>query len=723
MDSVISNMEDPLNIDLSEVKGFGPKILERIEKANFRKIKDLLFYFPFRYEDYSHIQKLKDLKIGEKNVFIGKIIATKFFRSFRKRISVFEVLVEDLDKTGIIKSTWFNQPYLTKSLKKGYLILLAGTVKLSRKYSLNLQSPYFEILDESSYNTKEGKIIPVYHTTSDVSSGFVRFLLKKVKNYIKNLPESLPKDIVKKENLPSLKTALNNIHYPKTIEEAQIARQRFVFENLFYLQVYLQKQFLIASKENTYKIIPKKESLIKFTNRLPFDLTKSQKKTLREILIDLQRKNPMRRLLQGEVGSGKTLVAFISILNVVENGYQCILMAPTEILALQHFNEAKKLFQNFPIKICLLTNKFSLLYIQNEEELVNVKREKMQDLIRLGDIRIIIGTHALLSSQIYFKNLAYIVVDEQHRFGVKQRQEIIKKASRKSIYTQNIFLKPQDKQIKRIPHFLSMSATPIPRTLSLTLYGNLELSRIEKIEKNRETIITKIAKTKDRNEIYEFIKKEIIKKRQVFIICPLIEESEILQVKSAIKEKEYLEKNIFKDFNIGLIHGKVSALEKENIMKDFMQGKIQILVATPVVEVGINNQNATVMLIEGSERFGLSQLHQLRGRVGRGKHKSYCFLFMENFSLLAYKRLQYLVKSDDGFFLAEQDLKIRGPGEFLGERQHGFPDVLMEGLKETGVILKAKKYAIDILEKDFNLDTYPYLKNKIKEFQQEIHLE
>lgn len=706
-------MSGIFNTPLSQIKGFGPKSIERLGKINIKNAGDLLFYLPFRYEDYSNVKKIADVIVGEKNVFIGKVLQTRLFRSFKKKISIFESLIEDLHKTGIIKAIWFNQPYLNKTIKKGVTILVAGKVKFSRKYSLNLQSPYFEIWNEPSSNNPQGKIIPIYHGSSSVSSGFIRLAIKKIKPLIAKTQEYLPSFILESERLPTIQNALYDIHFPKSLEKAKLAKKRFLLENLFYLQITIQGEKIKGYLKKSFKIKPRKQALIKFVKQLPFELTLSQKKALRTILIDFQKNYPMRRLLQGEVGSGKTLVALISILNTAENGYQSALMAPTEILALQHFNECQRLFKIFNHKIGLLTNKFSLYYEPTVNKTIKATKTEIKRMLKEGIIKIIIGTHALMDKNVSFKNLAYIVIDEQHRFGIKQRSLLISKAESKSL----------DNFTKLTPHFLSMSATPIPRTLSLALYGDLDLSRLEEIKSNRKRVITQITKPQEEQKIYSFVIEELKKGKQAYVICPLIEESETIQVKSAIKEYERLKKHIFTDFTIELIHGRLKSYEKEKIMYQFMEGKISVLVATPVIEVGINNQNATVIIIEGAERFGLAQLHQLRGRVGRGEDQAYCFLFLNQFSKRAYERLKYLIKSSDGFYLAEKDLKTRGPGDFLGLRQHGFPDIIMQALRSPGMIKKAKELALKLLQKDPQLNEFPYLKEKVSLFKKEVHLE
>ncbi len=706
-------MNEIFKTELLQIKGFGPKSIKGLANINIKTLGDLFFYLPFRYEDYSKIKKIGQVKVGEKNVFVGKIIETKLFRSFKKRMAVFDALIEDFYKTGIIKATWFNQSYLSKIIKKGSTILVAGKVKFSRKYSLNLQSPYFEIWEKIPDKNPRGKIIPIYHESGGISSGFIRLALKKTKSLIPKIQEYLPQYILNSEKLPTIQKALYNVHFPNNLKEAEEAKKRFLLENLLYLQISIQSEKIKSFAKKPFKIKPAHQALVRFVKQLPFELTHSQKTVLRTILIDFQKKYPMRRLLQGEVGSGKTLVALISILNTAENGYQNALMAPTEILALQHFNESKKLFRIFPYKIGLLTNKFNLFYDPKTDETVKTTKNKIKEMLAAADIQIIIGTHALMNEGVSFKNLAYIVIDEQHRFGIKQRSQLIYKAESKNLAT----------PIKQTPHFLSMSATPIPRTLSLALYGDLDLSRLEEIKSNRKKVITQIAKPQENQKIYPFVINELKSGRQAYVICPLIEESETLQVKSAIKEYQRLKKDVFRDFAIELIHGRMKSQDKERIMHQFMEGKISVLVATPVIEVGINNQNATVIIIEGAERFGLSQLHQLRGRVGRGQHQSYCFLFMNQFSLSAFKRLKYLTRSTDGFYLAEKDLKARGPGDFLGTRQHGFPDIIMQGLRQPELIERAKKLAILLLKKDPDLTGFPYLKEKVNNLKREVHLE
>jgi len=471
--------------------------------------------------------------------------------------------------------------------------------------------------------------------------------------------------------------------------------------------------------------------IIDFVKNLPFTLTKAQKKSAWEILKDLEKERPMNRLLEGDVGSGKTIVAVIAALNVIKSGFQVALMVPTEILAQQHFQKISKILEKEKIKIGLITGKENK--IKFKKEILKVPREKLLGKTKEGEINFLIGTHALIQEGICFKKLALVILDEQHRFGIEQRASLVVRGS-----TRIATLK--DAEIK-IPHFLSMTATPIPRTLSLTIYGDLDLSLINEMPKERKKIVTKVVSPENRKKAYNFIRQEVKKGRQVFVICPRIEpakisnenlggqaskEKEIMswaEVKAVKEEYQKLTKSIFPDLKVEMLHGKMSSEEKEKIMKDFANKKIDILVSTSVVEVGIDIPNATVMMIEGAERFGLSQLHQFRGRVGRGAYQSFCFLFTDSPARKTRERLKALISSENGFELAEEDLKIRGPGDFIGQRQWGIPDLAMSSLKDIFLVEKTKKTAKEILEEDPELKKYPLLKERLERFQEKIHLE
>lgn len=694
---------ESLNQPIEKIPYIGPKYLNRLKKLKIKTLKDLLFHFPYRYEDYTNFKKISQLKIGEQATIEGKVKKISTRKSFKRHLYITEALIED--ETGTIRTIWFNKPYLEESLKENTLVSIAGKVK-SDPSGIFLSNPNYEKIKEKTELKHTRGLVPIYPQTEGLSSKWLRFiLLPLLKKYINEIEEFLPSEIIKKQNLPEIKKALFNIHFPKNKEEAEKAKKRFAFEELFLIQLIIQRQKIKIAEKKAPKIIPKIEYIKEFKNYLKFEFTEDQKKAIREILNDLQREKPMSRLLEGEVGSGKTVVALLACFVAVKNGYQATFMAPTEILAEQHFNEVSNLIKNKEIKIALLTSEKSKINKSKEKITQNEIIEKNKK----GKIDILVGTHSLIQEKVKFKNLGLVVVDEQHRFGVEQRAKLCQKN--------------ENEKETLVPHFLSMTATPIPRTLALAFYGDLAISQIKELPSGRKKIKTKIIPPARREEVYDFLKKEVKSGRQAFIICPLIEESEKLEVASAKKEFERLKTEVFPDLKLGLLHGKMKAKEKEKIMKDFKEKKIQVLVSTPVVEVGIDVPNATVIIIEGAERFGLAQLYQFRGRVGRGSYQSYCFLFTESTAKRTWQRLEAIITAKNAFELAEKDLKIRGPGDFIGKRQSGVPDLTMASLTDIDLIKKAKKEAENILSKDPQLKNYPILSKKIKEFKNEVFLE
>ncbi len=539
-----------------------------------------------------------------------------------------------------------------------------------------------------------GRIVPIYSESKGLTSKWLRGKIKEVLNLISEIPDFLPLEIKEEYNLMDLDTAVREIHFPQNQEMLQKSKIRLSFDELFLIQLNYLKQ-KIDWQTNQSPIVEFQEGVVKkFVQSLPFQLTFDQKRCAWEILKDLKQPHPMNRLLEGDVGSGKTIVACIAILNVVKAGYSAVLICPTEVLAKQHFERIKKLLKPLGVRVELLvgSTKKSL-------------KEKIHQAISSGEIDLVVGTHSLIQEKISFKNLALAVIDEQHRFGVEQRAAIRRK-----------------NQTHLAPHVLLMTATPIPRTLALALYGDLDLSLIREMPPGRQKIITRFVRPQERSKAYDFIRKKIAAGRQCFVICPLIEESDKLGIKAATSEFEKLSKETFPEFRVGMLHGKMKASEKDKIMFKFQKGELDILVSTPVVEVGIDVPNATVMLIEDAERFGLAQLHQFRGRVGRGQHQSYCFLFTESSARTVYARLKAILEAKDGFELAEKDLEIRGPGEIYGLRQHGFPDLKMASLKDLNLIQKAKQAAEKFLSA-YNLEDFPQLKQELNRFGVERHLE
>jgi ATP-dependent DNA helicase RecG len=688
---------------ISNLPYVGPAYQKKLEKLKIKTIGNLLFHFPLRYEDLSKKSSISSIGKGRHTV-IGKIESISSGKTSRKRFTFSQITIQDSSSTiGVV---WFNQPYLARVFQEGEKILVSGNVDYFNG-SLQFVNPFYEKIKEESFL----KIMPIYPETEGVSSKWLRFIIKSALQKIKPV-ETLPEKIIKENDLYSLSKALREIHFPSSLSSAKKAQERFSFERLFLLQLFVLRQKISLLEEKSIAIPVDLEKIQDLVSDLPFKLTDGQKKASWQILKDLEKNTPMNRLLEGDVGSGKTIVAVIASLAVIKAGHQVALMAPTEILAKQHFDEIAKLLWRFKIDIGLLTGKKDKLRSKKlKGDTVEISKEKLVERAKKGDINLLVGTHSLIQDKVKFKSLALVILDEQHRFGVEQRAKLcLKKDS-------------------GIPHLLSMTATPIPRTLALTLYGDLNLSIIREMPKERKKIITKLISPRKRDSAYRFIKKEIIAGRQVFFICPKIEESKSgkktawSDLKSVEDEKERLKKEIFPEFKIEMLHGKMKSTEKEKIMKDFRNKKIDILVSTSVIEVGIDIKNATVIVVEGAEMFGLSQLHQFRGRVGRGEFQSYCFLFTNSTSIKTKKRLYALLTSKDGFELAEKDLEIRGPGDFLGKRQWGSADFTMDALKDIDMIEKTREAAKSLLEKDSLLKTHPVLKRRVDSLKEKLHLE
>jgi ATP-dependent DNA helicase RecG len=676
-----------------------------LNKLGVKTVRDFLFYFPFRYDDFSKIVPLAPEHIGQTITVEGKIIRAKNIRIFRKRMTITEAIIQDKNNISL-KIAWFNQPYILENLSVGSFIRVAGKL-IWEKNSYFMSNPAWEKSSREETNT--GRLVPVYSETSGITSRWIRWQIKTLLPLAKNISEILPEEIRKKYSLYNIQTAISQIHFPDSEEKLKIAQKRIAFQEMFLTQLKaleIKKDW----EEKNSLVIKFDEKLIRdFVKNLPFKLTDAQRKASFEILRDLEKTRPMNRLLNGDVGSGKTVVAAIASLQAVSAGYQVAVMAPTEVLARQHFESFSKLFKNSGFNIALLTNSYKIVFQNNKKK--EFGRKDLLDKIFSEKINLIIGTHALIQKDIRFKNLALTVIDEQHRFGVAQRAEL-----------QNKTININDGNKKTVPHFLTMTATPIPRTLAIAYFGSLDLSILNEMPKNRKPIITKIVPSAERNKIYEFVKSEIRKGRQAFVILPLIEESlaeSMADVKAAKAEYDRLSKKIFPQLKLGLLHGRLKAKEKEIEMENFKNKKTDILVSTSVVEVGVDIPDASVMIIENSERFGLSQLHQFRGRVGRAEHQSYCFLFSENDP----ERLKILEKTGDGFRIAEKDLELRGPGKFFGTLQSGLPDIAMKNLTNVKLIKFARAEAQEILGKDPELKKQPALRENLKKFSDKIHLE
>ena len=717
-----------------------------LHRLKLFSVADLLFHFPVRYSDISVVMKIADLTPGDTATIYGKISNLKTKKGFRSKVSRAEGEIEDL--SGKIKIIWFHQAYLAKMIRSDSNVKLTGKVT-NGKNGIYLANPELEKLPNmpidshdtlfsknGNLNDNSGFSYPIYAETRGITSKWFYHVIEKIlkDKTLDNIKDYIPDDILKKYHLPTLKTALIWIHKPKNAKDSESACKRFAFEEVFCIQLERQHDKFIYRKNKSFQISPSEGVVEEFLQRFPFEATKSQKKSIEIILEDMTKNFPMSRLLEGDVGSGKTAVAATaSYVTVMEwpNGQsfgnlQVAYMAPTEILATQHFESFIQYFKHLPINIGLITGsgcrKFPAKTIGpssprqggvNGVNWTTISRAQLLKWTANGEIPILIGTHALIQKTVKFKNLALIVIDEQHRFGTEQRRKLVRKDAKGNISA---------------PHLLSMTATPIPRTLALTIYGDLDLSLLDEMPAGRKQIITEIITPNKREETYEKVREELKNGRQLYIICPRINEPDpekelALNVKSAVEEAKRLKKEIFPEYEIGILHSKISKIKKEEVMKDFVDGKLNILCATSVVEVGVNVPNATIIIIEGAERFGLAQLHQLRGRVIRSTHQAYCYIFAEAKSEKTIARLRALKTAKNGFELAELDLTLRGAGELGGTKQWGITDLGMEAIKNIKMVEAARLEAIQLIKKDPELTQYPLLKQKVKSKVAEFHFE
>lgn len=668
-------------MDIGLIKGVGSKTATNLKSLGIKNVKDAIYYFPRDYQDRDNKKDIKDITDGEYVTVRGEVSLIDRTRKTYNGKTINKIIFKD--STGYLTGVWFNQPYISKNFKRNEKVFLFG--KASKNMSeIQIIDPEYEKVDENNFKG----INPLYALNKNITQKALRNIIAKCLDEIDDeVKEFLPEYMRNKYNLIDLKTAISNIHFPQNNYLLNRARERLKFDELLVLQLglYLTREKYEKTK-NAYSIAISNE-LINFKSDLPFKLTAAQSTAVREILRDMKHNRPMNRLVQGDVGSGKTIVALIALFNCAKEGYQGAMMAPTEILAKQHYEAIESMFTKWNISIALLTGS-------------TPKKEKEETLQKLsrGEIKIIVGTHALIQEKVKFKNLALVITDEQHRFGVRQRSQLIDKGHN--------------------PHVLIMTATPIPRTLALFVYGDMDISIINELPPGRQKIDTYSVGLDEKKKVYDFVKKQVNKGRQAYVVCPLVDESEKMNIDSAVEIWDLLRNHYCRELSVGLLHGKMKAKEKNEIMNQFNDGKIDILVSTTVIEVGVNVPNANIMVIENAERFGLAQLHQLRGRVGRGKHKSYCILITNSKTKDCEERMQIMTTTNDGFIIADKDMKLRGTGEFFGFRQHGYMELKIADIQHDIDILRKTQELTQLIIKtnDVDDDDLCNLKNKIMDY-------
>ncbi len=664
---------------LEKVKGVGLKTAEQFALANIHTVGDLIDFLPRAYEDFSHITTISNIAPGKATI---KARCEKIeTRPVRRGLRITTATL--VDSTGKIQAVWFNQPYRETQLKSGEEFYFSGEFEFNyNRYQMT--NPSAELVKDMPVQTD--RILPVYRSIKGLKTPLVRKILSELRPLIIMLPETLPTAIIKDEDLMSRSQAVLTMHFPEDMADIEKARDRLAFEELFQLLLASQLNRQENAKLEGWHIPFEQPVVANFVKRLPFELTGAQRRAAWEIIQDLERKTPMNRLLQGDVGSGKTVVAGLVACQVAHFGFQTAIMAPTEILGSQHAETLGKLLQPLGITVGLLTGSIK-----------GVARKTLYEQIANGTVQVVVGTHALIQETVIFHKLGFVVIDEQHRFGVKQRQLLLQKS-------------------EHMPHMLAMTATPIPRSLALTVYGELDISILNELPKGRLPIQTKIWSPNSRAQLYEKIDIELATGRQAYVICSLIEDNPDNEIKSVQAEYKKLQNSIFKHRRIGLLHGKLKSDEKDAVMSQFSRAEIDILVSTTVVEVGVDVPNATVIMIENADRFGLSQLHQLRGRVGRSVHQSYCYLVTST-SAKPTERLRHLEKSNDGFYLAEVDLKLRGPGEIYGRAQHGALNLQIATLADTKIIARAQKQAKSFVAEGLDMLQYKQLATQVQYYQ------
>lgn len=712
---------------LSDIFRLTPLQKTGIEKLRLKTVHDLLHYFPTRYSSISEVKLVRDLVPGENAIIYGRIVSAKSVKGFKSKIPMTEAVIED--STGRLKAMWFHQAYIAKMLVPDTMIKLSGRVE-ERGGVPYLANPELEKTKElpidagnSLFGASEHEsfFYPVYPETKGITSKFLYHHIQKVfsMGVLDHVIDPIPADILVRYHLPKLATALVWIHAPQKESDAKAARKRFAFEEVFMIQLARQKERALTKEHDCFRIEPEKTALDRFTGRFPFTPTASQTHALEDIFSDFKKGVPMGRLLEGDVGSGKTFVAATAAYAVAttaphdnkSGNLQVAYMAPTEILAEQHFKSFIEYFHGLPIEIGLLTGSGAKKFPSKLDPsgATAVSKAQLLKWVADGKLPILIGTHALIQKSVQFKNLGLAIVDEQHRFGTLQRGKLAKKDA-------------------LLPHFLSMTATPIPRTLALTIYGNLDLTLLDEMPVGRLPVKTELVLPTTRKKMEEHMRAEIKAGRQAYVICPRIDEPDpekerALEAKSVIAEAKRIAENIFPEFEIGILHGKMKPAEKEWVMAEFTKGAIHILVATSVIEVGVNVPNATMIVIEGAERFGLAQLHQLRGRVIRSNHQAYCYLLTESSNETSLKRLKALATAKNGFELSELDLMLRGSGELSGGKQWGISDLGMEAIKNIKMVEAARTEAARLIGEDPELSKYPLLRTCVDRNHRDTHWE
>ncbi len=703
-----------------------PQQQAALRRLAIETVHDLLYHFPVRYESVNESSTVSALAVGNKVTLYGTLSGLKAKKLWKSRRPATEGWFEDA--SGKVKVMWFNQPYIARMAPQGTMVKLTGSVSGgSKPYITN---PEVEVLTgeipDSLFTSPTEKedtpvIFPVYPETQGITSRWFYHAFKRVHDggVLEHLEDPLPESLRTRYHLPDIHSALLALHAPQSTRSAEAARKRFSFEEIFVIQLHKQQERARNATQHAFEIDVDEARIKKFIALLPFPLTGAQERAVKEILTDFEKLHPMARLLEGDVGSGKTAVAAITAYAAVTSRpkgrvsgtLQVAYMAPTEILATQHFQSFIEFFKELPINIALITGSGCYKYPSkiDREKPTTISRSQLLKWIKSGEIAMLVGTHALVQKTVAFEHLAYVIVDEQHRFGTAQRRALARKGD-------------------SAPHFLSMSATPIPRTLALTMYGDLDLSVLDELPKGRAGVTTKIISKEKRASAYEAIREELKKGRQAYVICPRIDEPDpekalALIAKSAKAEAKRLQQDVFPEFSVGLMHGKLKPQDKDAVMKAFSEGSTNVLVSTSVVEVGVNVPNATVIAIEGAERFGLAQLHQLRGRVLRSSHEAFCFLLPETTGEYSRARLQALEKTRDGFALAEEDLKLRGAGDLYGANQWGVSDLGMDALKNPRLIEAARNAAQETIAHDPELTKHPLLKTAVAGRVHELHEE